>query len=106
LIPIGNQAPQTPDSGDNGSPQQIARGVPDQQHTNAPTANQATQETPAIAEAHLGQVYKDIFNSLTLDQQLALLRGRVHLPPNPSHNPRASADGPGRGIVSIQLIAL
>jgi hypothetical protein len=72
--------------------------MPDPQQTSAPTANQTTQVSPAIAEAHLGKVYKDIFNSLTLDQQLALLRGRVHLPPDPSHNLRASADGPGRGM--------
>jgi hypothetical protein len=98
LIPTGNQAPQTPASGDNGNPQQVARGVPDQQQPIAQTTNQTTQETPAIAEAQLGQVYKDIFNSLTLDQKIALLRGRVHLPPNPSHNLRASADGPGRGM--------
>jgi hypothetical protein len=70
----------------------------DTQQSNAPAAHQTTQEEPAIAQAQLGQVYKDIFNSLTMDQQLALLRGRVHLPPNPSHNLRDSADGPGRGM--------
>jgi hypothetical protein len=43
-------------------------------------------------------LYSNIFNSLTVDQQQALLRGRVHLPPDPSHNLRATAAGPGRGI--------
>jgi hypothetical protein len=43
-------------------------------------------------------MYRNIFNSLTVDQQQALLRGRVHLPPDPSHNLRATAAGPGRGI--------
>jgi hypothetical protein len=45
-------------------------------------------------------MYRNIFDSLTVDQQQALLRGRVHLPGNPSHNLRASADGPGRGIMT------
>jgi len=62
MIPIGNQAPQTADSGDNGSPQQIARGMPDPQQTNAPIANQTTQETPAVAEAHLGR-YTRIYST-------------------------------------------
>jgi hypothetical protein len=45
-------------------------------------------------------MYKNIFDSLTVEQQQALLRGRVHLPGNPSHNLRASADGPGRGFMT------
>ena len=55
LNPIGVQAPG---SGDNGSPQQKTRSMPDTQQTNAPTAHHTTQEAPAIAEAQLGQVYK------------------------------------------------
>jgi hypothetical protein len=53
-----------------------------------------------VVDANLARMYKNIFDSLTVDQQQALLRGRVHLPGNPSHNLRASADGPGRGIMT------
>jgi len=45
-------------------------------------------------------MYKNIIDSLTVEQQQALLRGRVYLPGNPSHNLRASVDGPGRGILT------
>jgi hypothetical protein len=83
---------------DNGSPQQVEGSMPDTQQSNTPAAPQTTHEAPEIAEAQLGQVYKDIFNSLTINQQLALFRGRVNLPLNPSHNLTASADGPGRGM--------
>jgi hypothetical protein len=69
-----------------------------QYHTSNPTTPQVTQEVPAITDNQMGQLYREIFDSLTIDQQQALLRGRVHLPPNPSHNLRASADGPGRGM--------
>jgi hypothetical protein len=47
---------------------------------------------------NLARMYRSIFDSLTIEQQQALLRGRVHLPANPSHNVRATADGPGRGM--------
>jgi hypothetical protein len=43
-------------------------------------------DIPARMDENLAQMYKDMFNTLTVDQQAALLRGRVHLPPNPSHN--------------------
>jgi hypothetical protein len=46
-------------------------------------AAEATEQEP---NENLAQMYKDMFNTLTVDQQAALLRGRVHLPPNPSHN--------------------
>jgi hypothetical protein len=55
-------------------------------------------DIPAVVDANLTRMYKNIFDSLTVDQQQALLRGRVHLPGNPSHNLKASADGPGRGM--------
>ncbi len=55
-------------------------------------------DIPALVDNNLSHMYKSIFDSLTVDQQQALLRGRVHLPPDPSHNLRASAAGPGRGI--------
>jgi hypothetical protein len=59
-----------------------------------------TRDIPAVVDANLTRMYKNSFDSLTVDQQQALLRGRVHLPGNPSHNLRASADGPGRVIVT------
>jgi len=59
-----------------------------------------TRDIPAEVDANLARMYRNIFDSLTVDQQQALLRGRVHLPGNPSHNLRASADGPGRGIMT------
>ena len=61
--------------------------MPDTQQSNTPAAPQTTHEAPEIAEAQLGQVYKDIFNSLTINQQLALFRGRVHLPPATTYGP-------------------
>ena len=64
--------------------------VPDDQE-------QTAMDIPARMDENLAQMYKNMFNNLTVDQQAALLRGRVHLPPDPSHNLRASAAGPGRG---------
>jgi hypothetical protein len=63
---------------------------------NTPTPE--TVDIPALADNNISQMYKNIFDSLTVDQQQALLRGRVHLPPDPSHNLRASAAGPGRDM--------
>jgi hypothetical protein len=63
---------------------------------NTPTPD--TVDIPALVDNNLSQMYKSIFDSLTVDQQQALLRGRVHLPPDPSHNLRASAAGPGRDM--------
>jgi hypothetical protein len=45
LNPLGNQAPG---SMDNGSPQQMARSMPDTQQNNAPTAHQTTQEAQRL----------------------------------------------------------
>jgi len=36
-------------------------------------------DIPAVVDANLTRMYKNIFDSLTVDQQQALLRGRVHL---------------------------